>query len=300
MKKCSSVPNARDLHGAANHLMIKPGRVYRSSNPASASGEPLDLFPGVACLVDLRSKEEMEEDPPSGWFDTCTLRIYGRTWRSEAVMVDSLPPKNVGSNHGNNGMIRHNISLLERSRFYIALLRAIPFLSTLWAVFTFLFRGGGAAARKILVKHVNQGGLGLLYKILIVSARPEINRALTVVLESLESQQSVLIFCKAGKDRTGLIVALILSAIGCDEESILNDYCLSNNADMKLVAMAGIEKKRELDGIDRSKFEGAPREALKEALDFIKQKHGSVTGYLCGIGFDADKQWRLRSALDNK
>jgi protein tyrosine/serine phosphatase len=289
-----TVPNARDLSGA--YHLIKPGKVYRSSNPAHA-GEERELFPGVACLIDLRSQEEMEDDPPSSLFDQCTLRTYARTrmsflGRREAAVVVSRPPKHINS----SDMVRHNISLLDKKRFYVALLQAIPFLSTLWAIVTF-FLQGGASARRILVKHVNQGGLGLLYLLLLKTAGPEINQALTVILESLEAQRTVLVYCKAGKDRTGLICALLLSAIGADEESILNDYCLSNSADLKIVAMAGIEKKRELDGIDKSVFEGAPRAAMEKALGFIKSRFGSVTGYLCSIGFGAEKQWRLRLAL---
>ena len=34
----------------------------------------------------------------------------------------------------------------------------------------------------------------------------------------------MLIFCKAGKDRTGLLAALILAAAGCNDERILRDY----------------------------------------------------------------------------
>lgn len=291
------MPNARDLHGAASNL-IRPGLVYRSSNPAHAEGEvALELFPGLACMLDLRSKEEMDEDPPSSLFLSCTLRTYRRAWlRRGTFLVDSQPPRQ--TIRKSEDMIRHCISLLERKRFYLALVQAIPLISTLWAIFTLVFQGA-AASRRILVKHVNSGGLGLLYRILLTTAGPEINKALTVILESIESKRRVLIFCKAGKDRTGLISALLLSAIGADEESILMDYTLSNNADMKLVALAGIEKKRELDGIDRKTFEGAPREALEEALGFIKQRYGSAAGYLCSIGFGADKQWRLKSALAN-
>lgn len=38
---------------------------------------------------------------------------------------------------------------------------------------------------------------------------------------------SVLIFCKAGKDRTGIISALVLTVAGCSDEQIVKDYIRS-------------------------------------------------------------------------
>jgi protein tyrosine/serine phosphatase len=39
----------------------------------------------------------------------------------------------------------------------------------------------------------------------------------------------VAFYCTAGKDRTGLIAMLVLSALGVDNESIVNDYVLSDS-----------------------------------------------------------------------
>ena len=36
-----------------------------------------------------------------------------------------------------------------------------------------------------------------------------------------------MIFCKAGKDRTGIISALVLAVAGCDDEQIIKDYIRS-------------------------------------------------------------------------
>jgi len=42
-----------------------------------------------------------------------------------------------------------------------------------------------------------------------------------------EAQTNVLFFCTAGKDRTGVVAALLLRRAGCSEEYILQDYLLS-------------------------------------------------------------------------
>lgn len=66
-----------------------------------------------------------------------------------------------------------------------------------------------------------------------VTENPEmINKIIT---EILESDQPVLYHCTAGKDRTGITTALILTILKFDKESVYNDYLLSNNYRKKLV-----------------------------------------------------------------
>ncbi|MPS65151.1 MAG: protein-tyrosine-phosphatase [Chryseobacterium sp.] len=66
-----------------------------------------------------------------------------------------------------------------------------------------------------------------------VTENPEIIKK--VITEILDSDQTVLYHCTAGKDRTGIITALILSILKFDKETIYNDYLLSNNYREKLV-----------------------------------------------------------------
>ena len=47
---------------------------------------------------------------------------------------------------------------------------------------------------------------------------------LQVITESACAHKPVLFFCKAGKDRTGLVAALLLSVCGASEEEIIQDY----------------------------------------------------------------------------
>ncbi len=44
------------------------------------------------------------------------------------------------------------------------------------------------------------------------------------------SRSPMLIHCQAGKDRTGIIIALIMMALNTDQKSIINDYMASNEA----------------------------------------------------------------------
>ena len=66
-----------------------------------------------------------------------------------------------------------------------------------------------------------------------VTENPEIIRK--IITEILESDQPVLYHCTAGKDRTGITTALILTILKFDKETIYNDYLLSNNYRKKLI-----------------------------------------------------------------
>jgi protein-tyrosine phosphatase len=47
---------------------------------------------------------------------------------------------------------------------------------------------------------------------------------LQVVLASLQANEPIMFYCKAGKDRTGLLAMLILSVCEVPDDQILDDY----------------------------------------------------------------------------
>ncbi|PNG99408.1 Tyrosine-protein phosphatase, partial [Tetrabaena socialis] len=150
-------------------------------------------------------------------------------------------------------LVRHHISLLERRRYYLALAARIPATTTAAALLTNLV--DPPAARRLLLPYVNGGGLPLLYEMLLDSARPELRRVLEVLLEAAEARRCVLFFCRAGKDRTGLVAAAVLAVAGASEEQIVADYTRSDA--YHRVALAGLERREELAGLDRAAFERA-------------------------------------------
>jgi protein tyrosine/serine phosphatase len=48
-----------------------------------------------------------------------------------------------------------------------------------------------------------------------------------IIDKAVHSNSNVLFFCSAGKDRTGVVSALLLYTLGYDDEYIINDYMLS-------------------------------------------------------------------------
>lgn len=99
-----------------------------------------------------------------------------------------------------------------------------------------------------------------------------------------EENVPLLFHCMAGKDRTGVVAALILSAIGVDEETIMADYLISN-----IVAGKKYAKQIALNRSLRYLYETHP-EFLDAAFSKIKRDHGSTQRFLCDtLGVDLEK-----------
>jgi protein-tyrosine phosphatase len=108
-----------------------------------------------------------------------------------------------------------------------------------------------------------------------------------------------LVHCTAGKDRTGLVVALILEVIGVPDDVIAADYALSSShIDPELAG--AIERIRAVSGagrwIDLGAL-GSPPQVIHAALARVRDRSGSVLGYLLDNGLSRRDIETLRTAL---
>jgi len=121
-----------------------------------------------------------------------------------------------------------------------------------------------------------------------------------IITEILESDQPVLYHCTAGKDRTGIITALILTILKFDKDTIYNDYLLSNNFRKKLVekrlnlasTLHFIYPKMDLQVLE--KLSWIESDYLDAAFDEINNKYGSIDIYIqqvLGISDDKREQY---------
>ena len=104
-------------------------------------------------------------------------------------------------------------------------------------------------------------------------------------LLALPEGQSLLFHCTQGKDRTGCAAMLILSALGVDEDTIMNDYLLTNEFNAELIAQerqelldAGV-KESDVDSVMIARDQVFPQ-IMTNALDWLKKEYGSVQGYI--------------------
>ena len=108
----------------------------------------------------------------------------------------------------------------------------------------------------------------------------------------------VLIHCAAGKDRTGLISALLLGLAGVPAETIAADYALT----------AELLRPRDQEWLEHGPGERAEREALAArfaptaevmlaVLDGLTRRYGGVEPYLAAAGVSPADLQRLRDRL---
>ena len=96
----------------------------------------------------------------------------------------------------------------------------------------------------------------------------------------------VVLHCTAGKDRTGVSTAFLLSVLGVSRDWIEADYLLTNlDTDRQVDFIESTVGYPE--GIDWGSMllaAGVPEDAMKDFLDGLEAKWGSAIGYLQEIG----------------
>jgi protein tyrosine/serine phosphatase len=120
-------------------------------------------------------------------------------------------------------------------------------------------------------------------------------RALAAVADADEG--AVVFHCAGGKDRTGLVSALLLRLAGAPVDEIAADYALTAEARARgadeWVDSAPDERER----VRRRFMQNTPAEAMRRALEHVEQRHGGVEAYLLAAGLDAERVERLRARL---
>ena len=108
----------------------------------------------------------------------------------------------------------------------------------------------------------------------------------------------VLFNCHAGKDRTGVIAAVVLALLGAPDGEIAADYAVTyprlEQRRLDLIAEPG----RTPD--DRAFLEvitSALPETMRLTLGYLRRQYGGVEGYLRAAGFTPEEQESLRDRL---
>lgn len=118
-----------------------------------------------------------------------------------------------------------------------------------------------------------------------------------------ETDGAVLVHCTAGKDRTGLAVALLLDAVGADRDAVVADYALSEDrlagawSDRMTASVRamGVEVTPGIEAL----ITRSPAPVMARTLALLDSGHGGAVPYLTAHGLDEDTLDRLRERLLN-
>ncbi|MFP5370887.1 MAG: tyrosine-protein phosphatase [Actinomycetes bacterium] len=106
------------------------------------------------------------------------------------------------------------------------------------------------------------------------------------------------VHCAAGKDRTGVIVALALSVAGVGHDEIVADYAMTADVIDALVAKLAASSTYAADMESRDVASHTPRaETMDRVLTLLDERHGGAAGWLEAHGFGTDEQAALRARL---
>lgn len=107
----------------------------------------------------------------------------------------------------------------------------------------------------------------------------------------------VVIHCMGGKDRTGLVAALLLRLAGVEPEEIAQDYALSGPNLAAYLQFWLDDAPTERDRRRREKLSQTPAAGMRRALESIEERYGGVAAYLDAAGVTPDQIDRLRARL---
>jgi protein-tyrosine phosphatase len=129
-----------------------------------------------------------------------------------------------------------------------------------------------------------------VYTWILENRRENIARVIAAIAEA---DGIVVVHCHAGKDRTGVVVAVALRAAGVPIDEIVADYALTGSFAPDWVDAAPDAKER----VRRAWMTGSPPAAMAQALEHLDRELGGVDAYLLGAGLSDEQLARLRDRL---
>lgn len=121
-----------------------------------------------------------------------------------------------------------------------------------------------------------------------IAQQPETAQALRA---AAETERGVMVCCTAGKDRTGMVSALILLACGVDEGTIVEDYAVSREYNRERLARYLAEHPE----VDR-RVVLASEISMEVFLSMMTAQYGGAEGYFRAMGIP-ETGTRLRAKL---
>lgn len=139
--------------------------------------------------------------------------------------------------------------------------------------------------------HEHDGTLASLYRQVHNHAA---HLLVDLVSEITEAEGPVLVHCAAGKDRTGIAIALVLRLLGVEHEEIVVDYLLTEQASEAIDRR--LNRRYDDSAVPDHYFLVVP-EALVEVMDMWDAHPGGVEGWFHASGGDPGVVDRLRERL---
>jgi protein tyrosine/serine phosphatase len=277
-----SISNLRDVSPSlppptsSTDPLIQPNLLYRSADPSSIGLETLALLHKthhIRTIYDLRSAPEVGGSDADEFEEK--IAVFNASHDGTACTICKLSPGR-------------------------------PAVKRLW---TPVFPEDSYTPERLAIRFANYGSVNPAEG--FAKGYAEILAAGTGVYAQIVNHLSTpnvgatLVHCTAGKDRTGVLVALVLSLASVSPERIAADYSLTEQglahkrpgmvARLAMTGAFGDDETKALEAATR--MGGARPESMIATLNMIKEKYGGAEGYVvetCGVDENTVESLRRR------
>jgi protein-tyrosine phosphatase len=126
--------------------------------------------------------------------------------------------------------------------------------------------------------------------------RPGVAAAMTAIADAPSAP--ILVHCHAGKDRTGVVVALVLRLAGVGVDAIADDYAISGVQLADMLARDRVTAvERGMDPVRVERLFTVRREAMVQTMECVDTEHGGVLALLRSLGLTQTRIDRLSGLL---
>lgn len=144
------------------------------------------------------------------------------------------------------------------------------------------------------LERVDEAEMVRLMTRLVEGLRPRMPAIVRTVAEGAP----VLLHCTAGKDRTGAVVAILLAALGADDDDLVADYAFTEELRGNRVRdFAAMLADAGVDPADVASLFGTPPAAMRGMLEHLRARYGGAVDYLRSCGVEDRDLSGLRAAL---
>ena len=135
------------------------------------------------------------------------------------------------------------------------------------------------------------------YRLILDQRQEQLRQALATL--AMTGGLPAVVHCTAGKDRTGLIVALVLGLAGVPTTTIVEDYALSAQY-LVGTYLEEARQRAEKNGVSWEWFQHqviCPPEFMHTTLHYLDERYGGIAAYVRAIGLSDTQCLRLQEAL---
>ena len=252
-----------------------PG-IYRSAGLEKATAADVASIldsARIRTIIDLRNDDEIEKA-------ASTASGFGRAlldhFDSQAAVGAGQP-----ASEGSGNLQRVQVPILGNTEAFMA--EVAERLSPARKTEAALYRSfSGAKYDRLLYDEIARNKQLGLYTVMVKIGAAEIGTALAKVAEA-RSRGGVLFHCAQGKDRTGVLAALLQHTAGDEESAVLGEYGSSGEGIRLFAERTGEQRTtRDKNGVDWSALKGSPPEAMAGTMAWLRSEHGSIDGFLDG------------------